>query len=141
MGRRSAGAMLHIAVNSGQTAMCAASPNLPAGLALRSLSPRERIAAVADPDSVQSVDASFDAPRPSPHLARWGIAAQDDDGIVVARAAIHGAPVLFAAQDERFLRGSAGANHGETLRRLFAHAQKERPAAVIILAASAGVRL
>ncbi len=125
----------------GEIAMCAEPPARPAGLALRPLSPRERIAAVADPGSVQSVDASFEAPRPSPHLARWGIAAQDDDGVVVARATLDGAKVLLAAQDERFLGGSAGANHGDTLRRLFVRARAERPAAVVVLAASAGVRL
>ncbi len=97
--------------------------------------------AIADPGSVGPVDASFDAPRPSPHLARWGIAPQDDDGVVIARAAIRGAPVLIAAQDERFLRGSAGANHAEALRRLFERARVVRPAAVVILAASGGVRL
>ena len=121
--------------------MCVTSPWLPVTVALRALAPRERIAAIADPGSVQPVDASFDAPRPSPHLARWGIAAQDDDGVVIARAAIGGAAVLVAAQDERFLRGSAGANHGDALRRLFVRGRAERPAAVIILAASAGVRL
>jgi malonate decarboxylase beta subunit len=108
---------------------------------LRSLPPRERIAAIADPHSQTPVDASLAAPRPSPHLARWGIAAQDDDGVVVGRATIRGAPVLIAAQDERFLRGSAGANHGDALRSLFALARAERPAAVVVLAASAGVRL
>ena len=121
--------------------MCVGSPTLPAALPLRTLSPRERITAVADPGSVQSVDASFEAPRPSPHLARWGIAAQDDDGVVVARATIDGAKVMIAAQDERFLGGSAGANHGDTLRRLFVRGRAERPAAIILLAASAGVRL
>jgi hypothetical protein len=54
---------------------------------LRALAPRGRIDAIADPGSIRTVDASFDAPRPSPHLARWRIAAQDDDGIVIARAA------------------------------------------------------
>ncbi len=121
--------------------MCAAAAATSAGLALRALSPRERIAAVADPGSVQSVDVSFDAPRPSPHLARWGIAAQDDDGIVVARATLNGTRILLAAQDERFLGGSAGVNHGDTLRRLFVRATAEHPAAVVLLAASAGVRL
>ena len=48
---------------------------------LQSLSPHARIDAVADPGSVAPVDAALAAPRPSPHLARWGIAAQDDDGI------------------------------------------------------------
>ena len=110
-------------------------------VALRALAPRERITAVADHGSVRPVDASFEAPRPSPHLARWGIAPQDDDGIVVARATIDGARVLFAAQDKRFLGGSTGANHADTLRRLFECARAERPAAVVLLAASGGVRL
>ena len=121
--------------------MCAGFRTLPATLLLRPLTPRERITAVADPGSVQSVDASFDAPRPSPHLARWGIAAQGDDGIVVARATIDGAKVMIAAQDERFLGGSAGANHGDTLRRLFVRGRAERPAGIVLLAGSAGVRL
>ena len=108
---------------------------------LRRRAPRERIVAIADPGSVQSVDAWFDTPRPSPHLARWGIAAQDDDGVVIARATLRGAPVLFAAQDERFVGGSVGANHGDALRRLFLRAGIERPAAVVVLAASGGVRL
>lgn len=121
--------------------MSARAPRSASTVALRPLSPSERLAAIADPGSVQPVDASFDAPRPSPHLARWGIAAQDDDGVVIARAAIGGAAVMVAAQDERFLGGSAGANHGDALRRLFVRARAERPAAVLILAASAGVRL
>lgn len=121
--------------------MCAHATGPVPAVTLGGLSPRERIAALADQGTVQPVDASFEAPRPSPHLARWGIAAQADDGIVVARATIGGAPVLVAAQDERFLRGSAGANHGDALKRLFERAQAERPAAVILLAASAGVRL
>ena len=108
---------------------------------LRPLAPRERIAALADTNSVRPVDAALEAARPSPHLARWDIAAQDDDGVVVARATMRGAPVLIAAQDERFLRGSVGANHGDALRRLFEVARAERPRAVVVLAASGGVRL
>ena len=46
--------------------------------------------------------------------------------------------LLRAAQDERFLGGSAGANHADTLRRLFVRARAERPAAVVLLAASGG---
>jgi malonate decarboxylase beta subunit len=121
--------------------MCAHAAGSGPLVTLEALAARERIDALADPGSVKPIDASFETPRPSPHLARWGIAAQEDDGIIVARARVHGAPVLLAAQDERFLRGSAGANHGEALRRLFVRAQAERPAAVVILAASAGVRL
>ncbi len=103
--------------------------------------PRERIAAIADPGSVTAVSAALAAPRPSPHLARWGIAPQDDDGVVVARASIGGAAVLVAAQDERFLGGSTGANHAAALQSLFRVALVERPAAVLLLCASGGVRL
>jgi len=110
-------------------------------MALRRRAPSERIAAVADRGSVTAVNAALAAPRPSPHLARWGIAPQDDDGVVVARATIGGAPVLIAAQDERFLGGSAGANHGAALHSLFRVALTERPAAVLLLCASGGVRL
>jgi malonate decarboxylase beta subunit len=108
---------------------------------LRPLAAVQRIGAVADPGSVHPVSPELEAPRPSQHLARWGIAAQDDDGIALARAAIEGARVLIAAQDERFLGGSAGANHSHALRRLFEVAAVERPAAVVLLAGSGGVRL
>src|SRR5512141_3128952 len=108
---------------------------------LRPLAAIERIAALADPGSVRPASAELDASRPSPYLARWGIAAQDDDGIVAARVSIDGANILIAAQDERFLGGSAGANHSDALRRLFEVAAAERPAAVVLLAGSGGVRL
>ena len=108
---------------------------------LRPLSAAARIAAVADPGSVAPVDAALAAPRPSPHLARWGLRTQDDDGLALARVTIHGCPVFVAAQDERFLGGSAGARHGEALRTLFDLAHRDRPAAVVLLLASGGVRL
>ena len=121
--------------------MGAAPPRSSVAMSLRLLAPRERIIAIADPGSVQSIDASFDVPRPSPHLARWGIVAQEDDGVVIARATLHGAPVMIAAQDERFVGGSVGANHGDALRRMFMRGKTEHPAAVVVMVASAGVRL
>jgi len=122
--------------------MCSVDTTRPAAAtALAPLTPAQRIAAIADPGSVAAVDAILSAPRPSPHLARWGITAQDDDGVVVARAAIAGGAALIAAQDERFLGGSAGANHAGALRRLFEIALAERPAMVLLLCATGGVRL
>jgi len=122
--------------------MCCAFVSDPAeSAALRPLGPDERIAAVADAGSVAPVNAALAAARPSPHLVRWGIVPQEDDGVVVARATIGGAPVLVAAQDERFLGGSAGANHATALHGLFRVALTERPAAVLLLCASGGVRL
>lgn len=104
---------------------------------ITSLAPRARIAALAGTSRVEFLD----APRPSPHLSRYGIAAQEDDGIALARIALGGESVLIAAQDETFLRGSIGARHGEALCELFLRARRERPAGVVLLAASAGVRL
>ena len=107
------------------------------GDALRSGTPAARLRAIADPDSVEWLDTS----RPSAHLARFGIAAQPDDGVVTARLRIRRRTWLAAAQDEAFLRGSVGAGHGDALRALFERARAERPDGVLVLAASAGVRL
>jgi malonate decarboxylase beta subunit len=104
---------------------------------LRDGTPCARLAALADGDVVEWLD----APRPSPHLARFGITAQDDDGVVTARLRIRGRTWLAAAQDERFLRGSVGAAHGKALRQMFERACAERPDGVLLLAASGGVRL
>jgi len=100
------------------------------------MTPRERIVAVADAGSA----AWLDSPRPSPHLARFGIAAQDDDGVVTAAIRVRGAPVLVAAQDERFMRGSVGARQADALAALFRRARATR-CAVALLLASGGVRL
>lgn len=105
--------------------------------AIADLPSDERLRALADAGSFVA-----DPPvGPSESLARFGIAARDDDGIVCGRAAIEGREVLVAAQDERFLRGAVGANHGRALAALFARARAERPAAVVLVMASGGVRL
>ena len=101
------------------------------------LEPRERLAALADPGSL-----SFHAPAgASADLARFGIVARDDAGVVTGSASIGARRVLVAAQDERFLRGAVGANHGRALASLFVRARDERPAAVVLVMASGGVRL
>jgi malonate decarboxylase beta subunit len=104
---------------------------------LRSVAPARRIAALADPASVEWL-----APAgASPHLARFGIAAREDDGIVVARARLAGAPVVLVAQDETFLAGSVGERHGAALCAMFEAARAEKPHAIVLLLASGGVRL
>ena len=99
--------------------------------------PQERIAALADEGSVQF----FPPAGASPHLARYGIPAHDDDGVVVARVRIGGDPAIVAAQDERYLGGSVGERHGAALLAMLECARRERPAAVVLLLASGGVRL
>ncbi len=77
----------------------------------------------------------------SPHLARWGIAAVESDGVAAARFAVGTTRVLAIAQDARFLGGSIGANHGALLRHVFERAVAERPDALVLLVDSGGVRL
>ncbi len=116
-------------------------PAMMSATALRARTAAERLASIADGGSIAPVNDLLAAPRPSPHLAAWRIPAQADDGVAIARATIDGASVLMAAQDERFLGGSTGANHADALRALFYAARRERPAAVVLLMASGGVRL
>ncbi len=104
---------------------------------LRMASPHARIAALADTDTLQPLPSA----GPSPHIARYGIAPHGDDGIVVARVRVGGMPMLVAAQDEHYLAGSVGERHGKALQAMFATARRERPAAIVLLLASGGVRL
>ena len=103
-------------------------------------SPRKWLEAIADAHSVRALDGEIAAPRASPHLAQWSIAAQDDDGIDVASIAIAGRRVLAAAQDARFLGGAVGAGHARALECLFV-AARASATPVLLLLASGGVRL
>jgi malonate decarboxylase beta subunit len=98
--------------------------------------PRGRLAALAD-------DGRFvehERHAPSANLARFGIDAQDDDGIVAATLTIGGRAFEAVAQDPRFLGGSVGERHGMKLAAAIARAvDARRP--FLLLAASAGVRL
>ena len=76
----------------------------------------------------------------SPHLARWGIRAQEDDGVVTGSGKLGGTAVAVAAQDGRFLGGSIGERHARALERLFSRALEER-LPVLLLLESGGVRL
>ena len=104
---------------------------------MRAASPQMRIAALADPGSAHF----FPPAGASPHVGRYGITAHDDDGIVIARVRVQGAPMLVAAQDEHYLAGSVGERHGRALQAMVAGARREPPAAIVLLLASGGVRL
>lgn len=77
----------------------------------------------------------------SPHLARLDAAVAFDDGVAVGRATVDGAPVLLAAQEGRFNGGAVGEVHGAKIRGLLERARIEKPAAVLLLVDSGGVRL
>lgn len=77
----------------------------------------------------------------SPHLAALGVPAAFDDGVAIGRARLDGHPVFVAAQEGGFLGGGVGEVHGAKLVGLLRRAVRDRPAAVLLLAESGGVRL
>jgi len=101
---------------------------------------RERVAHLFDAGSI----IEFLPPQvsaPSPHLARLGLPGALDDGVIVGRAVIEGAPVLFAAEEGQFMGGAVGELHGAKIVGTLQRALADRPRAVVLLIDSGGVRL
>jgi malonate decarboxylase beta subunit len=101
---------------------------------------RARVAALVDEGSF----AEFCPPElrhTSPHLARLDAPVAFDDGVAVGRATVGGKPVLLAAQEGKFNGGAVGEVHGAKIRGLLERAIREKPAAVLLLVDSGGVRL
>ncbi|KGS05982.1 biotin-independent malonate decarboxylase subunit beta [Burkholderia sp. ABCPW 111] len=112
----------------------------PAGASWFEASARQRLAGLVDAGSFEE----FVGPRArlvSPHLPLFGLPQQFDDGMVVGRAALGGAPVLVAAQEGRFMGGAFGEVHGAKLTGLLRAARELRSVPVLILFDTGGVRL
>ena len=77
----------------------------------------------------------------SPHLAQLGVPAAFDDGVIIGSGSLGGRPVLVASQEGEFMGGGVGEVHGAKLVGLLQRALVVRPAAVIVIAESGGVRL
>lgn len=77
----------------------------------------------------------------SPHLAQLNAPVSFDDGVVVGRATLGGLSVFAAAQEGGFMGGAVGEVHGAKLVGMLRRALIERPAAVLLLIESGGVRL
>lgn len=101
---------------------------------------RERVALLLDRDSFQEWLPPHQR-LTSPHLSQLGLPAAFDDGIVIGRGALDGASVFLAAQEGGFMGGAVGEVHGAKLTGLLQRALRDRPAAVLLLAESGGVRL
>ncbi len=103
-------------------------------------SARTRIAKLVDPDSFSELCPPH-LRHSSPHLARLNAPVAFDDGVMVGRALLAGHPVLIAGQEGKFNGGAVGEVHGAKLCGLLERALSERPAAVLLLVDSGGVRL
>lgn len=101
---------------------------------------RQRLEGLLDPSSLDSL-IPLTEPQRSPHLALLGLPAAQEDGVSLARGSLAGRPVLAAAQEGGFLGGAVGEVHGARLVGLLRLALQERPAAVLLVWESGGVRL
>ena len=103
-------------------------------------SARERVLSLLDPGSFREVCPPSER-LISPHLAVLDLPQALDDGIVTGAGRLAGHTVLIAAQEGRFNGGAVGEVHGAKLVGLLNAAALERPAAVLLLIDSGGVRL
>lgn len=103
-------------------------------------SARARLAGFLDVDTFQE----FIGPEQrqmSPHLPLFALPRAFDDGMIVGRGRLDGRDVLVAAQEGRFMGGAFGEIHGAKLVGLLRAALAVKPAAVLILFDTGGVRL
>src|SRR5216684_1774816 len=103
-------------------------------------SARQRIQLMLDAGSFQE----FIGPEhreASPHLQVFDLPEQFDDGMIVGRGRIAGAPVFLAAQEGRFMGGAFGEVHGAKLTGLLRAARDTKSVPVLILFDTGGVRL
>jgi malonate decarboxylase beta subunit len=103
-------------------------------------SARERLAGVLDDGSFHELLPPSERVR-SPHLLQLDTPAAFDDGVAVGRGLLDGRLVPAAVQEGGFMGGAVGEVHGAKLTGLLERALVERPAAVLLLLESGGVRL
>ncbi|WP_242361830.1 MULTISPECIES: biotin-independent malonate decarboxylase subunit beta [unclassified Anaeromyxobacter] len=114
--------------------------HLPARRSYREATARRRLAGILDPGSFTELLGPSERVT-SPHLAGLGLAVAFDDGVVVGRGLLGGRVVLAASQEGGFMGGAVGEVHGAKLVGLLRRAERERPAGVLLLLDSGGVRL
>lgn len=101
---------------------------------------RERIDGLVDANTFSEY-LRPETSTPSKHLAMLDLAGAFDDGVVIGRAELGGKTVYVAAQEGQFMGGAVGETHGAKIVGLLKKAIQDKPAAVILLVDSGGVRL
>ncbi|WP_242346974.1 biotin-independent malonate decarboxylase subunit beta [Anaeromyxobacter terrae] len=112
----------------------------PAQKSYREATARRRLAGILDPGSFTELLGPSERVT-SPHLASLGLSVAFDDGVVVGEGRLGGSAVLAASQEGGFMGGAVGEVHGAKLVGLLRRAERERPAGVLLLLDSGGVRL
>lgn len=78
---------------------------------------------------------------PSTHLAALDIPGAFDDGVIIGEGTLDDKPVFIISQEGQFMGGSVGEIHGAKIVGLLRRAIRDKPAAVLFLIDSGGVRL
>ncbi len=112
----------------------------PLGRSFFEASARQRVKFLLDAHSFTEFLPPQSAPS-SPHLALLDLPSALDDGVVIGAGTLGAKPVLVIAQEGQFLGGAVGEIHGAKIVGLLRRALRERPAAVLFLVDSGGVRL
>jgi malonate decarboxylase beta subunit len=101
---------------------------------------RARLAGLLDPGSFTEILPPAES-NPSPHLALLDLPGAFDDGVVVCYGQLEKKPIFAIAQEGQFMGGAVGEIHGAKIVGLLRRAAMEKPAAVLFLIDSGGVRL
>jgi malonate decarboxylase beta subunit len=101
---------------------------------------RARLAGLLDAGSFQEFLPPATA-QPSPHLARLDLPGAFDDGVIIGCGRLEEKPIFAIAQEGQFMGGAVGEIHGAKIVGLLRRAAREKPAAVLFLIDSGGVRL
>lgn len=101
---------------------------------------RQRVADILDRDSFTEILPPSER-HFSPHLPVLGQPVAFDDGVVIGEGLLSGSLVFIAAQEPIFMGGSVGEVHGAKITGLLERAAEKRPAAVLLLFDTGGVRL
>ncbi|MCF6237788.1 MAG: biotin-independent malonate decarboxylase subunit beta [Candidatus Marinimicrobia bacterium] len=101
---------------------------------------RSRISGLLDSNSFQELLGPAER-LTSPHLEPLGQPCSFNDGIIIGTGRLNGLSVLIASQEGGFMGGAVGEVHGAKLTGLLERAVYEKPAAVLLLLESGGVRL
>lgn len=103
-------------------------------------SARQRVAGILDQGSFREILPPTEK-RISPHLGMFNAPVAFDDGVVIGEGTLDGKRVFIFAQEGKFRGGSLGEVHASKITGLLRRASVEKPAAVLGLFDSGGVRL
>lgn len=101
---------------------------------------RQRLHGLLDPGSIHELIPPTQR-EVSPFLSMFDAPVAFDDGAIVGEATLGGKPVLFFAQEGKFRGGALGEVHASKIVGILKRALKIKPAAVLGLFDSGGVRL